>query len=327
MPATPAVSVLMTSYNREAHIAEAIESVLAQWYEDFELLIVDNCSTDGSVAIAREYEAKDRRVRVHVNERNLGQFGNRNRAAQLARAPLMKYHDSDDLMYPHCLAVMVPPLQAEPRAGFGLSLSRDWAGGPAPMLLTPRMLYQREFLSYDRPLLAGPACGLFRTRVFLDLGGFEDRGMPSDNLFWLKACARVNVLALPGDLFWYRRHAGQLLQSPQAVMQYTIMAGERLRALAAPECPLLPDEREEATRAVMVELAREVAADLRAKRWGAARARLQHAGVSAVDLARELRRPRRDGMAGTPLDEHGEYLVPDWSHFPPPGSGSPMSTQ
>ena len=157
MSRAPTVSVLMTSYNREDHIAEAIESVLAQWYEDFELLVVDNCSTDRSAEIAHEYAARDPRVRVHVNERNLGQFGNRNRAAELARGQLMKYHDSDDLMYPHCLAVMVPPLLNEPRAGLGLSMSHDFAGGPCPMLLTPRMMYQREFLSYDRPLASGPA--------------------------------------------------------------------------------------------------------------------------------------------------------------------------
>ena len=77
----PAVSVLMTAYNRENYIAESIDSVLAQRFGDFELIITDNQSTDGTVEIARRYERLDPRVRVVVNERNLGQFGNRNRAA------------------------------------------------------------------------------------------------------------------------------------------------------------------------------------------------------------------------------------------------------
>ena len=311
----PAVSVLMTSYNREAHIGEAIESVLAQWFEDFELLVVDNCSTDRSVEIAREYAARDARIRVHVNERNLGQFGNRNRAAELARGTLMKYHDSDDLMYPHCLAVCVPPVLAEPRAGFGLSLSKDFPGGPCPMLLTPRMSYQRDFLSTDRMFLGGPACGIFRTTVFRALGGFEDRGMASDNLFWLKACAREHVLALPGDLFWYRRHPGQLLASPQAAMQYAIVPGERLRALASPDCPLTPAEREEARKGVVLQMVKECVADARAGRWDVARATLRHADLSHADWRRYLRRPHREALIGTPLDESGEYLVPDWSVY------------
>ena len=151
MTTAPTVSVLLTAYNRERYIASSIESVLAQTFGDFELLITDNCSTDGTLKSPSRYTLVDSRVRVVVNERNLGQFGNRNRAAELSRGSLLKYHDSDDLMYPHCLAAMVAMLQSEPRAGFGLSSGSAWTGGPCPMLLTPRMAYQREYLR-RRPL-------------------------------------------------------------------------------------------------------------------------------------------------------------------------------
>src|ERR1043165_8139265 len=105
-PAAPRVSVLLTAYNREAFIADAIESVLVQTFTDFELLIVDDGSTDRTVEIARRY-LHDSRGRLVQNEPNLGQFPNRNYAAQLARGEYLKFHDSDDLMYPHCLAVMI----------------------------------------------------------------------------------------------------------------------------------------------------------------------------------------------------------------------------
>jgi glycosyltransferase involved in cell wall biosynthesis len=100
----PTVSVLMTAYNRERYIASSIDSVLAQTFDDFELVIVDDGSSDGTVEIARRFARQDRRVRVEVNDRNLGDYPNRNRAAALARGTLLKYHDSDDLLYPHCLA-------------------------------------------------------------------------------------------------------------------------------------------------------------------------------------------------------------------------------
>src|SRR5262249_33387929 len=138
-----AVSVLMTSYNREKYIAAAIRSVLAQTFRDFELIVVDDGSTDRSLEIARAFERRDSRIRVAANDRNLGDYPNRNRAAELASAPLMKYHDSDDLMYPHCLEVMVAMLSAQPTAGFGLSIGLAWSGGPCPMLLTPRLAYPR----------------------------------------------------------------------------------------------------------------------------------------------------------------------------------------
>src|SRR5438128_1106653 len=181
----PAVSVLMTAFNRERYVAEAIASVLGQTFEDFELVVVDDASHDRTVDIARKYEA-DPRVRVVVNERNLGDYPNRNRAAALARGAFIKFHDSDDVMYPHCLAAMVEPLRAEPGAALALSSGWHWPGGPCPMLLTPRLAYQREFLGQGL-FMCGPAGALIRTDVFRALGGFPERGVASDYVFWVKA--------------------------------------------------------------------------------------------------------------------------------------------
>lgn len=109
--AHPIVSVLMTAYNREKFLAEAIESVLASTLANFELIIVDDCSTDSTVAIAQSYASKDARIKVFVNEINLGDYNNRNRAASYANGKYIKYWDSDDIMYPHCLQVMVSAME------------------------------------------------------------------------------------------------------------------------------------------------------------------------------------------------------------------------
>jgi len=294
---SPLVSVLVTVYNREPYLAESIESALAQTWGDFELIIVDDRSTDGSVEIARRYERLDPRIRVVVNERNYGQFANRNHAASLANTPYLKFHDSDDVMYPHCLAVMVPALQAEPRAGFGLSNSRAWPGGPVPMLLTPRQAYQREFLGFGL-FMCGPGGALFRTDVFRELGGFEDYGTPSDTIFWMRACARYPVLLLPGDLFYYREHPGQAFQGPDVLRQYAALNGYMWRALGAPECPL--DDRDKATGR------RNVAFSTAKSAWYAAKAgnlplawhRLAASGIGPGEWLRYLRPPRRSAQAG-----------------------------
>src|SRR5260370_25138306 len=101
MPHTPCISVLLTSYNREEFIAEAIESVLAQSLTDYELIVCDDRSSDRTVEIVNAYAARDARIRVSINERNLGDYGNRRRVARLARGRFLKYHDSDDVMYRH----------------------------------------------------------------------------------------------------------------------------------------------------------------------------------------------------------------------------------
>ncbi len=308
---TPQVSVLLTAYNRAPYIASSIESVLAQTFGDFELLITDNCSTDGTFDIARKYERLDSRIRVVQNERNLGQFGNRNRAAELARGSLLKYHDSDDLMYPHCLAVMVPMLLSEPRAGFGLSSGNAWPGGACPMLLTPRMAYQREFFG-EGLFYCGPSGALFRADVFRQLGGFVDAGAPSDHLFWMRACTTVNVVLLPADLFWYREHPSQELQSLTAQLQNARMPGLIWRALQAPECPLSADEREQAKRNRAYHLLRRTLQDARRGRWRITAERLRHSNLTAGDWLRYLRPPSRHAFAGTPLDADGNFETPAW---------------
>jgi glycosyltransferase involved in cell wall biosynthesis len=299
MAASPLISVLLTSYNREQYLAESIESVLAQTQRDFELIISDNCSTDRTIEIAREYERRDDRIRVSVNERNLGQFENRRHAASLARGRYLKYHDSDDVMYPHCLAVMVEALEAEPRAGFALSASRYWSGAPCPMLLTPTLAYEREFLGTGVFHL-GPAAAMFRTEVFRDLGGFPLAGVASDYLFWLSACTKVNVLLVPGDLFHYRIHPGQLLADPRIDVEYAKAASVTWAMLNSEACPLDAAGREQAKRNFMYIAARESYRYLRRRRFASAVAVIRHAGVTPVEWVRYLRPPRRSNWAGTP---------------------------
>lgn len=311
MSATPAVSVLMTAYNRERYIGASIESVLAQRFTDFELIITDNQSTDGTLAVARAWATRDPRIRVEVNERNLGQFGNRNRAATLARGRFLKYHDSDDLMYPHCLEQMVTHLDAEPRAGFALSTAWAWPGGPMPMLLTPRQCYAREFLGFGM-FMCGPACALFRAEVFRDVGGFPDEGVHSDHLFWLQACARHHVLLLPADLFWYRTHAGQEFLSDRASREYARVPGRVWAALADEGCPLDGADLEQARRNHVWGVFKHTVRDIRAGRFGLAAYRVRQSGLSAADWVRYLRRPRRSAMAGVPVDAAGDPPLPAW---------------
>ena len=99
----PTVSVLMTSYNHEQYIGAAIESVLASTFADFELIVVDDCSLDQTAALAHQYARTDRRIHVVTNDKNLGDYPNRNQAASYATGTYLKYLDADDLLYPHSL--------------------------------------------------------------------------------------------------------------------------------------------------------------------------------------------------------------------------------
>lgn len=108
----PAVSVLVPSYNHARFIGKCIDSVLAQTFEDWEMVVVDDGSTDETVEIARSY--KDPRIKVHVNQTNLGTYGNQNRCLDLATGDLAAVLNSDDYWRPTKLEKQVALLKAHP---------------------------------------------------------------------------------------------------------------------------------------------------------------------------------------------------------------------
>ena len=109
---TPKVTVFIPVYNREKYVGEAIESILAQTYSDFEILLVDDGSTDQSVDLIRSYT--DPRIRLASNEENLGIPKTRNKGVELARGQYMAMLDSDDRAYPDRLQKQVAFLDSHP---------------------------------------------------------------------------------------------------------------------------------------------------------------------------------------------------------------------
>ena len=238
---SPMVSVLMTAYNREKYISEAIESVLASSYKSFELIVVDDGSTDATVSIARSYAQKDDRVCVYVNEKNLGDYPNRNRAASYARGKYIKYLDSDDIMYAHCLDVMVSAMEKYPEAGFGLSSMGD-AKKPYPVCISPADTYQEHFANYghfDR----SPGSSIIRNEAFTQVKGFSGKRMIGDFEFWFKIARSFPMVKFPVDLYWSRQHEEQESGSSYARSYNQLKEQVIKEALSYETCPLSKEEK------------------------------------------------------------------------------------
>lgn len=139
MPAQPLASIVTPFYNEEKYLSQCIESVLAQSYDNWEYILVNNCSTDRSLEIAQEYASRDNRIRIYSNEALLAQQKNINHALRMI-SPDSKYCKivfGDDWIFPECLRLMVEVAEANPSVGIvgayvleGVSVSCD--GLPYP---------------------------------------------------------------------------------------------------------------------------------------------------------------------------------------------------
>ena len=110
----PRVSIGLPVYNGERYLARALDSLIGQSFEDFELIISDNASTDGTSAICEDYARRDRRIRYQRNERNIGAVGNFNRTLDLASGEYFKWAAHDDWCAPEFLSRCVDVLDDDP---------------------------------------------------------------------------------------------------------------------------------------------------------------------------------------------------------------------
>jgi glycosyltransferase involved in cell wall biosynthesis len=276
----PLVSVLMTAYNREKYIAEAIESVLASTFQDYELIVVDDCSSDKSYEIALTYAKKDLHIRVYRNERNLGDYPNRNRAASYAAGKYLKYIDADDYVYPHGLSVIVGMVERFPEAALGFASLEQDVKRPFPFQLSPREAYLRHY--FEQPLFhKAPLSAIIRTEAFQVVGGFTGKRYVGDFELWHILAGRYPVVLMPQGVVWYREHSEQEMQQNRTSVlipfEYLNIAVEQL---GHPQCPLLPNERACAISGLKLAQARTIFRTLASGDCRCAREMLRRSGLS-----------------------------------------------
>jgi len=209
------VSVCIPTYNGAAFLGEAIKSVLAQSYPHFELLIVDDGSTDATVDIARSFT--DPRIAIHQNEKRLGIPANWNRCMALAQGEYICIFHQDDVMMPENLLRKVMILDAEPTVTFvhsaveilvedhAPSVSTEWIEQATEDFTTGGQRYFRKLLLHGNCICAPTV--LARRQQVLTLGGFDEAlGFTPDYAMWMRLCIEGAVAFLCQSLVQYRWH-------------------------------------------------------------------------------------------------------------------------
>ena len=220
------VSAIIVFLNEKKFIEEAIESVFAQTYDNWELLLVDDGSTDASTAIARRYAAQNPtqvRYLEHDGHQNRGLSASRNLGIDNAKGEYIGFLDADDVWLPHKLEQQVAILGLQPKAAMVYGASQywhSWAGSPndSQRDFGPRLGVKANTLLWPPRLLTlflqgkaavpCPSSILVRRSALNSTGGFEDsfRGIYEDQVFYAKICLRKPVFVSSQCWDRYRLH-------------------------------------------------------------------------------------------------------------------------
>lgn len=207
----PKLSVVMAVYNGERFLREAVESILSQTYSDFEFIIFDDCSKDGSAAILRSFT--DPRLRIHTNEKNIGLTNSLNKGLAVARGKYIARMDADDISLPTRFAKQVAFLNEYP----AIALVGTWmecidAEGrslSSVNMPTDPQIIKDEMLKEN--CIAHPSV-MFRKDAVLATGGYQTTlgRYAQDYDLWLRLLEQYQIANLSEHLLRYRMHSQQI---------------------------------------------------------------------------------------------------------------------
>jgi GT2 family glycosyltransferase len=216
----PNVAVVIALYNKGPYVARALDSVLGQTYEDFELIVVDDGSTDEGPGVVSIY--KDPRIRL-IRQENAGPGAARNRGVRESAAPYLAFLDADDEWLPEFLRVSIESLEMHPQCSVAVTSRYE---GPLRTDMTP--VHMRRGLRAGEWSLSQDACDaalrrrgpmlwtgavVCRRTAFERLGGFYDKNhalIGEDAYLWIQLALNCRIFAILRPLVWYHTEVSDL---------------------------------------------------------------------------------------------------------------------
>jgi glycosyltransferase involved in cell wall biosynthesis len=242
MSVQPEISVVMPVYNSATYLAPAIDSILAQTFRDFEFIIINDGSTDGSQDILTHYASQDQRITV-VNRENRGLVPTLNQAIGLAKSDLIARMDADDLSYPERFEKQSAFLRNNPGYVAVGCVTRLIDSEGDPLCSFSKQLAHDDI---DASHLAGKGgaivhpAAMFRKSAFDKIGGYRTECIHAEDVdLWLRLAEVGNLANLPDTLFDYRQHLQSVGHQHRArqiqSMNLAIQDARQRRGIAAAE--------------------------------------------------------------------------------------------
>ena len=236
---TPQITVGMPVYNEEAFVGAAIESLLAQTFTDFRLIIADNCSTDGTAQICEEYARRDGRVSFHRHAENLGSLANFQHVLEFADTPYFMWAGSHDLWAPNYLERLRMVLETNPDAvlaygptrvidGFGNTTIERISHEPSYVQHSPIKRACNVVLTLG---LCNMFYGMHRTRV-IQSSRLDVRSVGCDQVILMELALRGKIIFDDGTEFIRREYRPQPESADAAQLRRVLGKDDVSEALA-----------------------------------------------------------------------------------------------
>lgn len=202
------ISVVLPVYNGEKYLKESIESIIAQTYENWELIIVDDCSTDSSADISKLYASKDSRIHYYRNDTNLKLPRNLNKGFTLTKGQYLTWTSDDNRFRVNALQKMADTLEQNPDIQFVFASCRiiDDNGNPIEHISVSRRSLKRLV-----GMNSVGACFMYTRQVYEKIGNYDSSLIYVEDFdYWQRICAHFKAKTIGEILYEYRWHEGTL---------------------------------------------------------------------------------------------------------------------
>lgn len=232
----PLISVIMAAFNEEDHITQAVESICQQTWQNWELLIVDDASTDATWELVEQMAGAESRIRAFRNRQNMGSPASWNFGLAQVRGAFLARMDADDIAQPDRLRIQIEYLLAHPEVDVlgGGAIEIDSKGNILGEVYRRQSHQEMASVKYKECPFIHPTV-LGRTRFWQLLGGYDSTLLRSQDYdLWLRGFDRFTYHNLMTPLIWYRRRRPTARSS--RYMSYTIWKNLRREGKVLTHC-------------------------------------------------------------------------------------------
>ena len=207
----PKISIILPSYNGAEYISKSIESVLMQDFNDFELIVIDDCSTDGTFEIAKNFALKDERVKVFSNEKNLKLPATLNKGFNMANGAYLTWISDDNLFKQGALSFMFNYLQDNPKVDLISCAMDKIIEGTGEFQKKTDFDKTRTSAGFLAAYCNVGGCFLFKKEVFQKIGGYDTSFFCGEDYdFWCKVALEFEIAYSSKNFFTYTIRKGAM---------------------------------------------------------------------------------------------------------------------